>query len=106
MAEREVVKLPEENRTGNFYASFTLKEDDEKITVNEGYIYAPRRGNEIMAIIKNFFKNLARSKKKKVIHQFEASSLPGKKLVQKNEEYKHTGRSSGGNSTYEAEYDP
>ena len=106
MPERKVVRLPEKNRTSDFYANFTVTEYEDKIVVNEGWIYAPRRGNEIMKLIKNFFSNLAKSRNKKVVHQFEASTLAGKKLAQKNEEYRYKERTSDGNTLYEGEYDP
>lgn len=106
MSERRVVKLPEERRTSDFYANFTVTEDEEKIVVNEGWIYAPRRGNEIMGIIKKFFSSMAKNRNKKVIHQFEASTLAGKKLAQKNDEYRYKERTNDGNTIYEGEYDP
>lgn len=104
--ERRKIRLPNKDSSGDFFAEYTVTEDDEKIVLNEGWINAPRRGNEIMKVIRSFLEKLAKTKNKKVIHQYEASTLKGKKLIQRQEGYQYKGRSSDGYSVYESEIDP
>lgn len=104
--ERKTIRLPESDSSSDFFAQYTIIEDENKITVTEGWINAPRRGDEIMKIIKNFLSKLANARRKKVIHHYEAATLKGKKLIQRQDGYTYKGRSSDNNSVYETEVDP
>lgn len=102
----EILRLPDSGRTNEFYADFTLKDDDEFVVVTEGWIFAPHRGNEMMDIIQSKLSLLARDRNKTFIHLYEASTIEGKKLVQRNSRYSYVGRSHAGYSVYKAVYEP
>lgn len=102
----ESLRLPEQNRTPDFYADFTVKETGREIIVTEGWIFAPHRGNEMMNIIQSNLQRLARERNKKVVHLYEASTIEGKKLVQRNSRYSYLERSHAGYSVYKAVYEP
>ena len=102
----ESLRLPEQNRSSEFYADFTIKETMHEIVVTEGWIFAPHRGDEMMNIIQSSLQTLALERNKTVVHLYEASTLEGKKLVQRNSRYSYLERSHAGYSVYKAVYEP
>ena len=104
MAER--LKLPKSGRTPEFFADYTIFDRGSHLEVNEGWIQAEGRGNEIMSEIINTFQEIATSRQKPLVHLYEASTLNGKRLIKRYPEYQWVGRSSDRNSIYERTYYP
>jgi hypothetical protein len=102
----ERYRLPDEGRTPNFYADFTIQDEKGYLVATEGWMEAPNRGDELMSIVQSKLQQIATEKGKKVVHRFEAASQGGKKLIQKYSDYRWVGRSSDRNPLYEKEYFP
>jgi hypothetical protein len=104
MSER--YKLPKDGYKADFFAEFVLKEEGNFFIATDGWIQAPHRGDEIMQVVHNELQRIASETGRKVVHRYEADSLAGKKLIQRQSGYNWKGRSPTGNSVYEREFTP
>lgn len=104
MAER--LTLPHKGRSAEFMADYTLTERGGVIVATEGWICAPRRGNEIMHIVMDELQSIASARGKTVVHEYEASTPKGRNLIQRFSEYQWAGRSATHNPIYKREYKP
>lgn len=102
----ELLRLPHEGRTSDYFAEFTLFDEGDHLVARNGWIQAEGRGRELMDEIQKEFRSIAGKRGKKLVHQYEAKTLAGKKFIHHYLQYQWVGRSTTRNPLYEYSYDP